>query len=256
MQDDEGHAREHPREERLGTPRVHLRSTDSTNERARTLALAGAPHGTLVSADVQTAGRGRHGRSWVAPPRACLLCSLLLRDARQGADGPRASLLPLIVGVAVCDAIGPGARLKWPNDVVLGEGLAKVAGILVEARPQDGWAVLGIGVNVALRVQDLPAELRARAASLGRPASAVEPLLADLLAALAARLGERMAQALERWRALDALRGREIAWGEGGHGSRGVAEGIDDEGRLLVRVAGGGEPVALRAGDVHLSATG
>lgn len=280
-----------PRKERLGTPRLHLRSTDSTNERARSLALAGAPHGTLVSADVQTAGRGRHGRSWVAPPRACLLCSLLLRGAfgcppargLQGApsgvpsamggagragEDPPASLLPLIAGVAVCDAIGPGARLKWPNDVVLGEGLAKVAGILVEARPrpyghtlkgasrQDGWAVVGIGVNVAVRLEDLPADVRGRAASLGRPASAVEPLLADLLAALSARLVEPAAQALERWRALDALRGREVAWGEGGNEGCGVAEGTDEEGRLLVRVAGKGERVALSAGDVHLSTTG
>ena len=65
---------------RLGTPRVHLRRTDSTNERARQLAARGAPHGTLVTATEQTAGRGRQGRSWSAPAGRALLCSLLLRD--------------------------------------------------------------------------------------------------------------------------------------------------------------------------------
>jgi len=232
---------------RLGTPRLHLRSCDSTNERARALALAGAPHGTLVSAEWQSAGRGRHGRSWLAPPGACLLCSVLLR----GEHAPPTTVLPLIAGVAVCDAIGDGTRLKWPNDVVLGEALSKVAGILVEGRPQGAWAVVGIGVNVALDPQDAPPEIRSRAASLRRPVSAVEPLLAELLAALQSRLEEPVARALERWRALDALRGREVAWADG----RGAAEGIDDDGRLLVRL-GGGEQAALSAGDVHLSAAG
>lgn len=242
----------------LGSPRVHLRRTDSTNERVRQLAIAGAPHGLLVTAGEQTAGRGRHGRSWLAPPGSCLLCSLLLRPP---AAGERLGLLPLIAGVAVCEAIGPRARVKWPNDVVFERprpgahataagpavALAKVAGILVEARPQEGWAVLGIGVNVALRVQDLPAEVRSRAASLERPASAVETLLARLLQSLSARLDEPPRQALERWRELDALHGREVVWAQG----RGHAGGVDEEGRLLVRLPGG-DAVALSAGDVHL----
>ncbi len=248
----------------LGAPRLHLRRTDSTNERLRALAIAGAPHGTLVSADEQTAGRGRHGRSWVAPPGTCLLCSLLLRETLPGEPGmPGApgkpgeapsrstTLLPLIAGVALCDAIGGEARLKWPNDVVIGERLAKVAGILVEARPREGWAVVGIGINVALRLSELPEEVRSRAASLELPERAIEPLLAELLEALSTRLREPAAVTIERWRALDALRGREVAWGD----STGVAEGIDERGRLLVSV-GAGELLALDAGDVHLSATG
>ena len=165
----------------LGHPRLHLRRTDSTNERARALALAGAPHGTLVSAAEQTAGRGRAGAAleraggqraavshcccWsISPPRCCRS----------------------LAAVAVCDVAGAEARVKWPNDVVVarGDSLAKLAGILIEGRPQEGWAVLGVGLNVAVRVEELPPELRDTAASLGRPSEAIEPLLARLLVAL------------------------------------------------------------------------
>jgi BirA family biotin operon repressor/biotin-[acetyl-CoA-carboxylase] ligase len=226
----------------LGRPRLHLRSTDSTNERARTLALAGAPHGTLVTAAEQTAGRGRQGRRWSAPAGSALLMSLLLRKPP--------ALLPLIAAVAVCDVVGDEARVKWPNDVVFAGGgrLAKLAGILIEGRPQEGWAVLGIGLNAAVQVEELPIELRNTAASLGLSSEEVEPLLARLLAALQQRLGESPAEALEAWRARDALRGREISWA----GGRGRAAGIDDDGRLVVELAGDGR-ATLDAGEVHLA---
>src|SRR5258708_12930454 len=98
----------------LGPPRLHLRSTDSTNERARALAAEGAVHGTLVTADEQTAGRGRQGRTWSAPPGRALLMSLILRDP------PR--LLPLLAAVAVSDVVehaGSAALAKCPNDLLL-----------------------------------------------------------------------------------------------------------------------------------------
>ena len=138
----------------IGRPRVHLRRTDSTNERARELAALGAPHGTLVTADEQTAGRGRQGRMWTAPPRAAVLMSVVLRELREG--------LPLAAAVAVCEALPLPAAIKWPNDIWIGR--RKVAGILVEGRPQEGWAVLGIGLNVA--TEDFPPELRETATSL------------------------------------------------------------------------------------------
>ncbi|HEX3392678.1 MAG TPA: biotin--[acetyl-CoA-carboxylase] ligase [Solirubrobacteraceae bacterium] len=247
----------------LGSPRLHLRSCDSTNERARQLALAGAPHGTLVTAGEQTAGRGRQGRSWVAPPGTCLLCSLVLRWP-ESSHPP--ALLPLIAGVAVCEAIGAEARVKWPNDVIFEQPrrtengtedddetttLAKVAGILVEGRPQEGWAVVGVGVNVAVRLEDLPPDVCSRAATLGRRPAGIEPLLADLLAALSVGLSEQPQQTLAAWRARDALAGRQIAWGQG----RGQAQGVDQEGRLLV-LTPDGSTVTLSAGDVHLSAAG
>ena len=141
-------------------------------------------HGTLVTAAEQTAGRGRQGRRWSAPAGSALLMSLLLRDLPP--------LLPLIAAAAVCDVAGNEARVKWPNDVVFarGERLAKLAGILIEGRPQEGWAVLGIGLNVAVRVEELPTELRDSAAGSGLSREEIEPLLARLLAALQRRLGE------------------------------------------------------------------
>ncbi len=223
----------------LGSPRLHQRRVDSTNERARALALAGAPHGTLVSAAEQTAGRGRQGRSWVAPAGSALLCSLVVRDPPP--------LLSLIAGLAVCDVAGENALLKWPNDVVVGTRLAKLAGILVEGRPQDSWAVLGIGLNVAVRIEQLPAELRVRAASMGLPADAIETTLGRLLSALSARLAEPVEGVLEAWRARDALYNREVSW-EGGQGR---ARGIDERGRLLVALADD-SLTALDAGEVHL----
>lgn len=240
----------------LGLPRLHLRSTDSTNDRARALAIAGASHGTLVTASAQTAGRGRQGRSWSAPANSSLLASLVLRSA------PLPRLLPLIAAVAVCDVAGGDARVKWPNDIVLvrapceegagtggaeAGGLAKLAGILAEGRPQEGWAVLGVGLNVAVRLRELPVELQSTAATLGYSPEDVEPTLARLLAALERRLAEPSETLLDAYRALDALRGREIEWSSG----HGRADGIDGEGRLVVALSGGGH-TALDAGEVHL----
>ncbi len=259
----------------LGRPRLHLRLVGSTNDRARELALAGAPHGTLVTADAQSAGRGRQGRHWSAPPGSSLLMSLVLRPAQHTSSDATAgrvaeatrtaaerhhaaavpdtgfATLPLAAAVAVCDVAGPEALIKWPNDVLLPRppGLAKLAGILVEGRPQQGWAVLGIGVNIAVDLEDLPAELRSGAATLGRGRAEIEPLLAALLAALERRLGDPRAQTLDAWRARDALRGREIAWSDG----HGRAAGIDDDGCLLIELPDGSR-TALAAGEVHLQA--
>jgi BirA family biotin operon repressor/biotin-[acetyl-CoA-carboxylase] ligase len=222
---------------RLGTPRVHHRRTDSTNARARELAAAGAPHGTLVTASEQTAGRGRQGRTWSAPPGRALLMSIVLRE------WPR--LLPLAAALAVAEVAGEGTMIKWPNDVLL-DG-RKVAGILVEGRSQEGWMVLGIGLNVALRPDDFPPELRETAATLGRDPAEVEPALDELLGALDGWLSVPHDDVVTAFRARDALAGREVAWADGS----GVAEGIDGEGRLLV--ASGGQVTALDAGEVHLA---
>ncbi|MEA2157280.1 MAG: BirA family transcriptional regulator [Solirubrobacteraceae bacterium] len=221
----------------LGSPRLHLRETDSTNERAKALAAAGAPHGSLVTAAEQHAGRGRQGRAWSAPPGRALLMSLVLREWP--------AILPLAAAVAVADVVGAQAAIKWPNDVLLPGG--KVAGILVEGRPQEGWAVLGIGVNVAVRSEDLPAELRGVAATLALEPSAIEPMLDALLSALDERLALEPAALLDAFRARDALLGREVRWQHG----RGIAAGVDETGRLLVD-AGGGAVAALDAGEVHL----
>lgn len=218
----------------LGRPRLHLRTTDSTNDRAKALA-AGAPHGLLITAGEQTAGHGRQGRAWTAPAGEALLMSLVLHDWTE--------LLPLAAAVAVAETVGDAAQIKWPNDVLL-DG-RKVAGILVEGRPQEGWAVLGIGVNVAVR--EFPPELRSIAGSLGRSPADLEGFLAALLARLDGVLAATAGQTIAAWRARDALRGRGIAF----NGGEGVAAGVDDGGRLLVRLADG-STAALDAGEVHL----
>jgi BirA family biotin operon repressor/biotin-[acetyl-CoA-carboxylase] ligase len=221
----------------LGRPRLHLRVTTSTNDRARALAHGGAPHGTLVTADEQHAGRGRQGRTWSAPPRRALLLSLVLRDPP--------ALLPLAAALAVAEIAGREAQIKWPNDVLVQR--RKVAGILAESRPHEGWAVLGIGVNVALRIDELPSELHATAGTLGLTPADLEPTLERLLGALERALALDSVALLEAYRARDALRGQEVAWA----GGRGTAAGVDGEGRLVVELADGGR-TALSAGEVHL----
>jgi BirA family biotin operon repressor/biotin-[acetyl-CoA-carboxylase] ligase len=223
----------------LGAPRVHHRRTDSTNERAKLLAGAGAPDGTLVTADEQTAGRGRQGREWTAPPGSAVLMSLILRELDE-----RDELLPLAAAVAVCEAIPLEAAIKWPNDVWIER--RKVAGILVEGRPQEGWAVLGLGVNVTTR--EFPPELAETATSLriaGAEASR-DRVLEDLVRSLTDWLGAPRDEVLAAWRALDALKGEQVRWS----GGSGTAAGIDDSGALQVQTGNG--PVTLDAGEVHL----
>ncbi len=221
----------------LGHPREHLATVGSTNERARELAEQGAAHGSLVTADEQTAGRGRQGRGWVTPPGVAIAASLILRTYDD--------LLPLRAGLAVADVAGPGAQVKWPNDVWI-DG-RKVAGILVEARADPGWAVLGIGVNVALDPASLPPEIAQIAGTLGRRREEIEPTLAELLTALEQRLREDRSAALAALRERDALLGRPVRWQEG----EGTGAGIDDTGALLVTLTGG-RTTALSAGEVTL----
>lgn len=232
----------------FGSPHHHHESIDSTNERARELAIGGAPSGTVVTAAAQTAGRGRHGRRWSAPPGTALLYSAILRPLDLSH-----LLLPLAVPVAVCEAterLAPvSCEIKWPNDIWLDE--RKLGGVLIEARPPE-WAVIGVGVNVSIAADEFPADLRWPAASLGHGTTP-----AGLREALDAALGEWVAapaeRVLEQFRRRDALRGRRISW-EGGPDAldrAGVAAGIDERGNLLV-TGDDGETVALGSGEVQL----
>jgi BirA family biotin operon repressor/biotin-[acetyl-CoA-carboxylase] ligase len=229
----------------FGSPHRHYARVDSTNARARELAEAGAPHGTVVTAAEQTAGRGRQGRTWTAPPDKALLYSAILRPL-----GER-PLLPLAAALAVCEAAealaaGIECGVKWPNDVLL-DG-RKLAGILIEARPQpqDDWAAIGIGLNLAIEPHEFPADLRHPATSLGAGIS-IEAVRRELDAQLDRWVDEDPARVLAEFRVRDTLRGREIAW----DGGSGVADGVDDRGGLVV-IAPGGDRIVLAAGEVHL----
>jgi BirA family transcriptional regulator, biotin operon repressor / biotin---[acetyl-CoA-carboxylase] ligase len=249
----------------FGAPHRHYGVTDSTNERARELVEAGAPGGTVVTAGEQTEGRGRRGRVWTAPEGKALLYSAVLRPLDE-----RHLLLPLSVPLAICAAaeqLRPGAEctVKWPNDVWL-DG-RKLAGVLIEARPQDGWAVIGIGLNLSIAPEEFPPGLRHPAVSLFPPATGIQgesrrslpavapaalPPTPSTAAVVLSRHLDHWVSApndeiLAAWRRRDALRGREVSWEDGS----GVAGGIDSRGNLVVVVPGGGR-VSLGSGEVQL----
>ena len=206
----------------------------STNERARELAEKGAAHGTLVTADEQTAGRGRQGRSWATPPGVAIAASLVLREFDE--------LLPLRAGLAVADVAGPDALVKWPNDVWV-DG-RKIAGILVEAR-EDGRSSASASTSPSTS-STLPPDAAAVAGTLGRdePRSSRRSPSA---VALERRLAEDRAASLAALRDRDALLGQPVRWQDG----EGTGAGIDDTGALLVHLPDG-TSTALSAGEVTL----
>ncbi len=225
---------------KLGETRIHVESCEST----QTLLDPSMAEGTVAVADVQTAGRGRLGRTWEAPPRSAVLVSVLLRPS---ADRPLPQLA-LVAGVAVADALeeltGLSVQIKWPNDVMLRR--TKVAGILAEAR--ESAVVVGIGVNVNQTREQLPN----RGGSL-RTATGLEWDRDAVLDAVLGTLGTRY----EQWRVggLDAvydglgsrdfLRGRSVTVDD----TSGTAELIDRDGRLRIAV-GHGESVTVESGEV------
>lgn len=218
--------------------------TDSTNQVVAARAAAGASEGLVVATDLQTAGRGRLDRSWEAAPGAALLVSVLLRPAELPAG--RWHLLTAAAGLAAREACfevaGVRPDLKWPNDLLIGD--RKLAGILAEAT--GGAVVVGMGLNVhaappgAAWLDDAAGRRIARS-----------DLLGAWLAGLDGHLGpwEPLAVA---YRDACATVGRRVVIDHGGARTVGLAEGIDREGRLVVR-PDGGSPLAFSAGDVtHL----
>ena len=227
----------------FGNPRHHRRSLDSTNDLAREFAAVGAPQGTVVTAEEQVAGRGRQGRSWTAPAGKALLYSAIVRPLEQ-----RHLVLPLAAPLAVAEAAEDVAdvscAIKWPNDVWI-EG-RKCAGVLIEARPQDGWAVIGVGLNVAIEPDEFPEELRETATSLDADAT-VDAALEALNDSLTRWTRADPQEVLAAFRDRDALRGQEVSWADGS----GVADGVDERGNLIVETPDG-ERLALGAGEIHL----
>lgn len=237
---------------RLGTPRLHFRELGSTNDEAKRLAERGAPHGLTVTADQQTAGRGRQGRVWLAPPRSALLVSVLARPVIG-----RHKLAPLSAALAVaetCELVAQvEAQIKWPNDIWITQkaGMGrKVSGILVEARPDQvaerSWLVVGIGLNTSVRVDQMPPELQPIAASLELPDG--YDALTPLIARLEHWLTSEPAQTIDAWNQRNALLGQPISWSE----DSGTAGDVDEHGNLRVTLSDGSQ-TTLAAGEVHLS---
>lgn len=237
----------------LAGPVTWTAETGSTNDDLTARARDGAPEGTIVGADRQTAGRGRRGRTWEAGRGDALLVSVLMRPSVAPVE---AALLPVVVAVGAADALGPDARIVWPNDIVIGGG--KVAGVLCEmSADQDrvAWAVAGIGVNV--RAVPALEDPRWRPASLADAGPA--PRRADLLVALMDAIGARyaawtagdVAGVLEAFAARDALAGRGVTVSLGDEEVTGTCAGTDELGRLRVvtatgeRLLGAGEVVRV-----------
>jgi len=229
-------------------PRILAFATiPSTNDIARELAESGAPELTTVLADAQTAGRGRFGRTWTAPPESSLLISFVLRP--PAAPGAAPSATPLRVGMAVARAIERVsevfARLKWPNDILASDD-RKLAGVLCEAATsgRNAFIVAGIGINVNQSLEDWPEHLQGTAASLrqivGRTVDRAEiaHALVEELRAELARI-DRPLETGERssWDSRDALRERAVhVDGE----AAGIADGVTPYGALRLRTSRGG----------------
>ena len=226
----------------------------STNDRARELVEAGE-EGVAVVAELQTAGRGRQGRTWLSPSGANLMVSAGIRPALAATN---AGLLGATVALAVADACAPWAalRVRWPNDLVT-DGGAKVAGLLLEtaiAGDEIALAVLGVGINVNWPRSEMPEEIRPYATSLlelaGAPVDRVA-LLRGLLIALddgIARL-EADSSPVERLRAISWLDGRELEIDTGDGLVGGTGAGVADDGSLLLDTPAG--RLALAHGEVR-----
>jgi BirA family biotin operon repressor/biotin-[acetyl-CoA-carboxylase] ligase len=213
----------------------------STNDQARRLAEDGAPGGTVVLADAQSAGRGRRGRAWHSPPGKGLYFSLLLRPPEM--SPPAAAPLTLAAAAAAArklrQSTGVPVAVKWPNDLLV--GAKKLGGILTEARCNERallYIVLGMGLNVNHRAEDFPPELRGSATSLylergiafERIALLLD-LLEDLRRSVELFFQEGFAPFLPLWKELSATLGREVRLAGGGAGK---AVDLDADGALLV----------------------
>lgn len=240
----------------VGRSLVYLTSTTSTQDVARAEAERGAPEGTAVLAEEQTAGRGRLGRAWVSPAGKNIYVTIVMRPpaARLRA---LSVVTPLAVAEALEGAAALSARIKWPNDVLVNG--RKISGVLIETELMGDavkYALVGIGLNVNLDVEAVP-DIAAIATSvrreLGRDASR-EELLAAFLNAFEARYSQALEgdEPFRAWRSrLDTL-GRRVRATLGERVVEGIAEDVDAEGNLLVR-RDDGSLASVEAGEVTLS---
>ena len=231
---------------------VYLERVDSTQASAFALAAAGAEDRTVVVADYQAAGRGRRGRTWESAPGQSLLSTIVVHPRLAPAQWPAYSLVTAVaVAETLARTVALAARLKWPNDVLIGG--RKIAGILLESRivGDAATAAIAIGVGVNLAQRAFPAGLAARATSVAIEAGRVvarDTVLTALLEAFdgwRARLeGEGMAPVRARWLALADTIGRRVSI----DGVSGVAVDLDPDGALVLE--GGGRRHRVVAGEV------
>lgn len=244
--------------ELLGKNIHYFSSIGSTNEKAKKLAISGAPSGTLVVAEQQTSGKGRLGRQWVSPSRTGICVSIILRPEMAPYEAPK---LTLLTAVAACETIrkqtGLLAQIKWPNDILI-DG-KKICGILTEISAEldrINYVVIGIGINV--NNYYFPEELIDRATSLslilGRKLNRKE-LLVGFLESFESHynlaLKDNFKEVMTKWRKLSCNLGRHVKITGKAYSFEGNAIDIDDEGALLVK-KDNGEIERVFSGDVSL----
>ena len=241
----------------LGRRLVARRELESTNDAAWDLLAAGAPKGTVIVAGVQIRGRGRAGRTWHQAPGRGLALSVLM----SAGERVPLNLVPLLAGLGLAEgleSLSVTAELKWPNDLLIAG--RKVAGVLCESRsgPGPGRAVvIGAGVNVGEGPGDFSPEIAGSATSLrieghdlGREEVAAAILnRLERLWTLAEEQGG--APVLDGWRRRATCWGRRVAVATPSGRLAGVAEDLDAEGRLVLRLDAG-DRAALVAGDLEL----
>lgn len=234
----------------LGRAGVCLETIDSTNEEAKRLARAGAADGTLVTAEYQTGGKGRLGRSWVSPPGSGLTCTVLL----CGSHLPQTPAgVTLLAGMAVCSTLREDcdvdARIKWPNDVIIGS--KKVCGILAEAglRAEGPWAIVGVGINIT--DDAFPPELAQRATSLLLATGCIQDRCAILCGFLARfeALLEAEGGLPRDYKPLCVTLGRHVRFTRNGQHQTGLAVDVSPDGSLLVALPDG-KRVSISSGEV------
>ncbi|KIG17264.1 Biotin--protein ligase [Enhygromyxa salina] len=252
---------------RLGRTHEHHQQIGSTNDRALEWLTGGAPDGALVTADAQTAGRGRLGRPWSSPPGRDIYASVVLRP---GAPSAAFGSLALAVGVGLCEGLCavfgdqlPTLALKWPNDLLLDE--RKLAGILCESRwrGREVELVIGFGLNVHREAAQFEPGLQATATSLAQHleshqrvgrAAILAALLHQLELALERFFAGGFAAIRSRYESRCIMIGREIQV-EQGEGQRiaAIAIGLDDDGALRAQPREGGPSFRVQSADVWLA---
>lgn len=248
------------RTKKIGSDIICFRDTDSTNAIAFRLAEDGAPEGTVVLADSQTKGKGRLGRLWASPPKVNLYCSIILRPPILPM---KASQLTFLSSVAVARSVLKTSplkpQIKWPNDILI-NGM-KVAGLLNEMSAETekvNFVILGVGVNINMRREQFPADLRHPASSLFLESGVevnrnafIRAFLEELDALYEAYLLEGYPAIRREWLALCNIIGKRVRVSFQESETTGIVTGIDDYGALLLEL-GDGSVERVLAGDVTL----
>ncbi|MFZ3123358.1 MAG: biotin--[acetyl-CoA-carboxylase] ligase [Thermodesulfovibrionales bacterium] len=262
----------------FGKEIIFHESIDSTNTLAMELAEKGVPHGTVIIADRQFKGKGRLGRTWFSPPKGNIYMSVIVRPEIEPKD---ATLLTIMSAISCARAVrnltGIEVKIKWPNDLMVSE--RKLGGILTEMKSDQDrivFAVIGIGINVNASIDAFPSDVRAVAASvieelrrkettplcppLARGGWGGEKISRTLIIAAILNELERWfkvlikggrIQLINEWKKLSSTLGRKVKVVSGRDAISGIAEDIDDEGMLILRLPSGGLK-KISAGDVTM----